>query len=59
MNQANSLMARAGGRTDRIRQTAFRYYANIRKAAGNFNYNDDRSFEKKYSRRVYMGLSNG
>jgi len=63
MNQANRLMALSqahnAGRVDRIRNTAFRYYANIRRAAGNFNYNSDASFERKYTRSQYMGLANG
>ena len=59
MNQANRLMsacnaARDFKRADLIRKIAFRYYDNIRACAGRFNYNDDREFDKEYSRAQYM-----
>ena len=50
---------RVNRRVNRARDIAFRYYDNIRNAAGKeWNYNDDRSFDKKYSRSTYMGLAN-
>lgn len=58
MNQANSIMSRSRGnssRIDKVRNTSFRYYDNIRKAQGKWNYNDDSSYNKKYSRSTYMG----
>lgn len=45
-------------RIDRARNTAFRYYDNIRRQ-GNFNSNRDSSYSKSYSRQQYMGLTNG
>lgn len=62
MNQANRLMSASGGgdssRINRIRDTAFRYYDNIRRS-GNFNSYRDSSYSQRYSRSVYMGLNNG
>lgn len=58
MNQANSIMSRSRGnssRIDKVRNTSFRYYDNIRKSQGKWNYNDDRSYNKKYPRSTYMG----
>lgn len=58
MNQANSIMSRSrlnSQRIDRVRNTAFRYYDNIRKSQGKWNYNDDSSYNKKFSRSTYMG----
>lgn len=58
MNQANSMMSRSRGnnsRINRIRNTSFRYYDNIRKSQGKWNYNDDSSYNKKYPRSTYMG----
>lgn len=59
MNQANRLMsacnvARNFKRADAIRETAFRYYDNIRARVGRFNYNDDSEYNKEYSRAQYM-----
>ena len=57
MNQANSIMSRSRGnntRVNRVRTTAFRYYDNIRKSQGKWNYNDA-AYNKKYSRSTYMG----
>nr|DAR95780.1 MAG TPA: hypothetical protein [Caudoviricetes sp.] len=62
MNQANSIMSRSRGnssRIDKVRNTSFRYYDNIRKSQGKWNYNDDSSYNKKYPRSTYMGLNNG
>lgn len=61
MNQANRIMAGSRGnqaRVDRVRNTAFRYYDNIRRQ-GSFNSNRESSYSQSYSRRQYMGLSNG
>lgn len=58
MNQADSIMSRIRGnssRIDKVRNTSFRYYDNIRKSQGKWNYNDDSSYNKKYSRSTYMG----
>ena len=58
MNQANSIMSRSRGnssRIDKVRNTSFRYYDNIRKAQGKWNYNDDSLYDKKHSRSTYMG----
>lgn len=58
MNQANSIMIRSRGnssRIDKVRNTSFRYYDNIRKSQGKWNYNDDSSYNKKYPRSTYMG----
>lgn len=58
MNQANSIMSRSRGNSSRIvkvRNTSFRYYDNIRKSQGKWNYNDDSSYNKKYPRSTYMG----
>ena len=58
MNQANSIMSRSRGnssRIDKVRNTSFRYYDNIRKSQGKWNYNDDSSYNKKYPRSTYMG----
>lgn len=58
MNQANSIMSRSRGnssRIDKVRNTSFRYYDNIRKSKGKWNYNDDSSYNKKYPRSTYMG----
>ena len=58
MNQANSIMSRIRGnssRIDKVRNTSFRYYDNIRKSQGKWNYNDDSSYNKKYPRSTYMG----
>lgn len=52
MNQANSIMSRSRGnssRIDKVRNTSFRYYDNIRKSQGKWNYNDDSSYNKKGS----------
>lgn len=59
MNQANRLMSvcntvRNFNRANAIRETAFRYYDNIRACAGRFNYNDDSEYNKEYSRAQYM-----
>lgn len=59
MNQANSIMSRSRGNSSRInkvRNTSFRYYDNIRKAQGKWNFNDDSSYNKKYPRSTYMGI---
>lgn len=61
MNQANRIMAGSSGnqtRVNRVRNTAFRYYDNIRRQ-GNFSGNRDSSYSQRYSRQQYMGLSNG
>ena len=58
MNQANSIMSRSRGnssRIDKVRNTSFHYYDNIRKSQGKWNYNDDSSYNKKYPRSTYMG----
>ncbi len=58
MNQANSIMSRSRGnssRIDKVRNTSFRYYDNIRTSQGKWNYNDDSSYNKKYPRSTYMG----
>ena len=58
MNQANSIMRRSrvnSSRIDKVRNTSFRYYDNIRKSQGKWNYNDDSSYNKKYPRSTYMG----
>ena len=58
MNQANSIMSRSRGnssRIDKVRNTSFRYYDNIRKAQGKWNFNDDSLYNKKYPRSSYMG----
>ena len=58
MNQANSIMSRSRGnssRIDKVRNTSFRYYDNIRKSQGKWNYTDDSSYNKKYPRSTYMG----
>lgn len=58
MNQANSIMSRSRGnssRIDKVRNTSFRYYDNIRKSQGKWNYNDDSLYNKKYPRSTYMG----
>lgn len=59
MNQANRLMSVCNAvqnfkRADAIRAIAFRYYDNIRACVGRFNYNDDREYNKEYSRAQYM-----
>lgn len=59
MNQANRLMSvcnavRNFKRADAIRSIAFRYYDNIRACVDRFNYNDDREYNKSYSRTQYM-----
>lgn len=59
MNQANRLMSVCNAvqnfkRADAIRAIAFRYYDNIRAYVGRFNYNDDREYNKEYSRAQYM-----
>lgn len=58
MNQANRLMSgSSGSRVSRVRETAFRYYDNIR-SRGNFRYRDS-DYNVKYTRGQYMGNSNG
>lgn len=63
MNQANSIMSRSRGnssRIDKVRNTSFRYYDNIRKSQGKWNYNDDSSYNKKYSRfSTHIGRTRG
>ncbi len=47
-------------RTNRVRNSAFRYADNIRShLKGMYNYNNPSDDEKKYPRSVYMGLSAG
>lgn len=63
MNQFNSIAERSSvqdaNRVSRARTAAFRYYDNIRRSVGNWNYNDDRLYSRPFSRSTYMGLSNG
>lgn len=59
MNQANRLMSvnNASGnikRNDTIRAIAFRYYDTIRACVKSFNYDDEREYNKLYSRAQYM-----
>lgn len=63
MNQFNriaeNLLVQDQRRVDAARNVAFRYYDNIRRRVGNWNYNDDRLYSRQFSRNTYMGLSNG
>lgn len=63
MNQFNSIANRSlvedANRVFRAQQTAFRYYDNIRRSVGQWNYNDDSLYSRQFPRSTYMGLSNG
>ena len=63
MSQFNSIAERSlvqdANRVSRARRAAYRYYDNIRNSVGNWNNNDDRLFNRQFSRSTYMGLSNG
>lgn len=58
-NQANRLMSVCNAKrniksSEMIRKISFRYFDNIRTCGSNFNSNDDKEYDKQYSRSQYM-----